>query len=60
MSTIQMIVQTMEKSPKTFSSYKAPFMVVQGGVDKLVNPEVAFELYEKSQTSEADKSIVFF
>jgi acylglycerol lipase len=35
-------------------------MVVQGGIDKLVNPEVAFELYEKSQTQEEDKSIVFY
>lgn len=55
-----MIVSTMEKSPKTFPSYKAPFMVVQGGLDKLVNPEVAFELYENSQTKSEDKEIIFY
>ena len=40
----------MEKTPQTFSQYKCPFMIIQGGLDKLVNPDGAFELYENSQT----------
>jgi len=35
----------MDQSPETFKNYKCPFLVIQGGVDKLVNPMVAFELY---------------
>lgn len=35
-------------------------MVIQGGIDKLVSPEVAFELFSKSKTSEKDKEIVFY
>jgi acylglycerol lipase len=50
LSTLDMIVSTMDKSPNTFHLYKCPFIIIQGGLDKLVNPEVAFELYDKSQT----------
>jgi len=35
----------MDKSPLTFKSYNMPFMIIQGGNDKLVNPSVAFELF---------------
>lgn len=42
LSTVDMIVKTMEESPKTFKDYKCPFIVIQGGTDKLVNPDVAF------------------
>jgi len=30
-------------------------MVIQGGLDKLVNPSVAFELFEQSKTPIEDK-----
>ncbi len=50
-----MLVTTMDTSPETFSQYSCPFMIIQGGLDKLVNPEVAFELYDKSQTKVEDK-----
>ncbi len=49
-STIQMLVSTMDKTPETFPQYKAPFMIIQGGLDKLVNPDGAFELYDNSGT----------
>lgn len=51
LSTIDMLVRAMDETPKTFKDYKCPFMVVQGGLDKLVNPDVAFELYDNSQTA---------
>lgn len=37
-----MLVDTMDKSPETFKDYTCPFVVIQGGLDKLVNPDVAF------------------
>jgi hypothetical protein len=40
----------MDKSPETFHEYTLPFMIVQGGLDKLVNPMVAFELFRNSKT----------
>jgi acylglycerol lipase len=55
LSTLDMIVSTMDKSPNTFHLYKCPFIIIQGGLDKLVNPEVAFDLYDKSQTKSEDK-----
>lgn len=41
-STMQMLVNVMENTPETFPQYGSPFMIIQGGLDKLVNPEVAF------------------
>jgi esterase/lipase len=38
LSTIEMIISAMDQAPKTFKKYKSPFMIIQGGLDKLVNP----------------------
>ncbi len=35
-------------------------MAVQGGADKRINPEVAFELFEKSRTRLEDKELLFY
>jgi acylglycerol lipase len=35
-------------------------MVIQGGLDKLVNPDVAFELFSLSRTPIEDKEIIFY
>lgn len=42
----------MSESEKTFKEFKCPFMIVQGGLDKLVNPEVAFRLYDEADVCE--------
>lgn len=47
----------MDIAPDTFSQYESPFIIFQGGRDKLVNPEIAFELYSKSKTKEEDKDV---
>jgi acylglycerol lipase len=60
LSTAHMLVNTMDKSPETFKDYNLPFMVVQGGLDKLVNPDVAFELFANSRTPVEDKEILFY
>lgn len=60
LSTAHMLVDTMDKSPETFKDYKSPFLIVQGGLDKLVNPSVAFELFAQSRTPPEDKDILFY
>lgn len=35
-------------------------MIVQGGLDKLVNPQVAFDLFAQSRTAPEDKEILFY
>ena len=35
-------------------------MIVQGGLDKLVNPEVAFKLYDNCKTGAGDKELSFY
>ena len=59
-STASFLLKIMDQSPDTFQHYRAPFMIVQGGLDKLVNPEVAFELFTKSKTGVEDKEILFY
>lgn len=49
-STMQLLVKIMDSSPKTFHRYNCPFIIIQGGLDKLVNPQVAFELYDNAKT----------
>jgi acylglycerol lipase len=53
--TISTLFYAMEKAQSSLSQYDCPFMVIQGGLDKLVSPEVAFELFSKSKTAEKDK-----
>lgn len=40
--TIEMLIGTMKVTPSTFSDYDANFVIVQGGLDKLVHPDGAF------------------
>ena len=60
MATTAFLVNTMDASPATFHNYRCPFLIVQGGLDKLVNPMVAFELYQRSPLAEEDKDILFY
>ena len=45
LSTTTFLTKTMDESPNSFKNYKCPFLVVQGGLDKLVHPMVAFDLF---------------
>jgi hypothetical protein len=51
---------TLANSKNTYSSYSCPFMIIQGGCDKLVNPIGAFDLFRQSNVPGADKEIQFF
>jgi acylglycerol lipase len=60
LSTAAFLTTTMDSSPATFHNYKCPFLIVQGGCDKLVNPMVAFELFQFSPLPEEEKDILFY
>lgn len=38
LSTVEMLLSVMEQAPTTYRYFSAPFLIVQGGHDKLVNP----------------------
>lgn len=42
LKTINMLTSTMQATPKTFPQYDASFVIIQGGLDKLVHPDGAF------------------
>lgn len=48
LSTISFLTKTMDMSPSTFQNYTCPFLVIQGGLDRVVNPMAAFELFKTS------------
>ncbi|EAS06200.2 alpha/beta hydrolase family protein (macronuclear) [Tetrahymena thermophila SB210] len=56
--SIKTIYTAMEKSYETFGQYNAPFLVIQGGLDKCVDPDLAFDLMEKSPSK--DKQIIYY
>jgi hypothetical protein len=43
--TLVSMVEFIAHSRNTFPDYDQPFMVIHGGKDKLVDPQVAFDLY---------------
>lgn len=58
--TISTLLEILKNSSSTFEDYSTPFMVVQGGMDKIIDPSVAFDLFSKSKTPESDKEILFY
>ena len=58
--TISTLLDAMQNSQYTFDQYSSPFMMIMGGRDKLIDPQVAFELFNKSKTPEKDKDILFY
>jgi acylglycerol lipase len=41
-STVNFLFNSAERSQLTFKDYRCPFLIVMGGMDKLVDPTVAF------------------
>lgn len=57
--TVKTIYTAMEKSCASFEQYNAPFLIIQGGCDKLVDPDVGFDLMERSPSKDKTR-ILFF
>lgn len=57
LKTLQTIIHTMDISPETFKHFDIPFVIVQGGLDKLVNPLGAFELYDQSKSQDKEVAV---
>lgn len=49
---IEVLLRAMNEAPATFPEFSAPLVVVQGGLDKLVNPDGSFELIEKARSTD--------
>lgn len=56
LKSLETMLDTMDVAPLTFSNYEANFVIVQGGLDKLVNPIGAFELYDKCKSKDKEVS----
>lgn len=54
---MQMLTSTMHLTPSTFHEYESSFVIVQGGLDKLVHPDGAFELFDKCKSKDKTVSI---
>lgn len=58
--TISSLGRWMLESEATFKDYEVPFLVVQGGRDKVIDPQVAFDLFAAAKTAESDKDILYY
>lgn len=58
--TISSLARWLAESGATFQDYEVPFLVVQGGRDKIIDPQVAFDLFTQSKTAESDKDILYY
>jgi acylglycerol lipase len=45
LKSLNVLIDAKYNSALTFKDFDVPFVVIQGGLDKLVNPKGAFELY---------------
>ena len=55
LGTLISLRELLGESKETFKDYDQPFMVIHGGCDKIVDPQVAFDLYSMTKTPEKDK-----
>jgi len=46
-STYKLLLNALNECSRTFGSFQANVLIVQGGLDKLVCPKGAFELHDK-------------
>ena len=56
----KILVDAMDKSPSTFKSYKAPFIVFQGGMDKTIHPEGAFDSIRRQRDSLLWRNVAWY
>lgn len=55
--SVKAVLNGFDISEKTFSQFHTPFVVIQGGIDKLVDPFAAFDLEKESPSK--DKTLIF-
>jgi acylglycerol lipase len=56
-NTYKLLLNALNDCSKTFPNYTANFLVIQGGLDKVVSPDGAFELIDKCQSKDKKVSV---
>lgn len=51
-NTYKIILNALNECSKTFGKFSTSVLIVQGGLDKLVSPDGAFELLDKCQSKD--------
>lgn len=60
LATMNFLLKEMSRCSATFKNYNCPFLIIQGGSDKIIDPIVAFQLFQESPLSEEDKDVLFY
>ena len=50
-------MKSMEKYPNSYGNFNVPFLIIQGGGDKICNYKGAFLLFENSPSK--NKTLIF-
>ena len=51
-STTSTLLSNMHATTKRYSEFKTPYLCIQGGTDKVLNPFAVIDLEEKSQSTD--------
>jgi acylglycerol lipase len=57
-NTYKLLLNALNDCSKTFANYTGNVLIIQGGIDKVVSPDGAFELLDKCQSK--DKTVNLF
>lgn len=60
LATIHSLLTTMAANPQTYRDFRCPFLIIQGGIDKSVDPAEPYKLFCESPLDEEDKDILFY
>lgn len=60
LATVHSLLSTIGQNPQTYKEFVCPFLIIQGGVDRSVDPAEAFRLFKESPLEEEDKDILFY
>ncbi|CAD8131890.1 unnamed protein product [Paramecium pentaurelia] len=56
--TARVLLKMMRDAPNTFKNYKKPFLIISGGMDQIVDPDVGHELMKLSTST--DKELIYY
>ena len=56
--TGRVLLKMMREAPHSFQNYKKPFLIISGGMDQIVDPEVGHELIRLSTSN--DKELIYY
>ncbi|CAD8046343.1 unnamed protein product [Paramecium sonneborni] len=56
--TARVLLQMMREAPNSFKNFSKPFLIIAGGMDQIIDPDVGHELIKQSPSN--DKELIYY